>query len=136
MKKLFASKKGEAYIELCLQMLIFVASLVIAINVLSFANLYVEMGRVSDELIQVATYNGGFTDEFWEADTQLKAKYFDYNVTCSADEYFNEAYKRVQLGDIMTLTLTKQSYLKGVGGFKIPVTVTVSRSGISEKYWK
>ena len=117
-------------------MIIFVGMLIVAVNVLSFANLYVEMGRVADELVQSAAYNGGFTDEFWEEDDKLKEKYFSYDVSVEADRYFNEAYKRVQLGDFMSLTVTKQGYLKGIGDFKIPITVSVSRSCLSEKYWK
>lgn len=136
MRRLLKSKKGEAYIELCVHMIIFVGMLIVAVNVLSFANLYVEMGRVADELVQSAAYNGGFTDEFWEENDKLKEKYFSYEVSVEADRYFNEAYKRVQLGDFMSLTVTKQSYLKGIGDFKIPITVSVSRSCLSEKYWK
>lgn len=136
MKKVLKSKKGEAYMELCVHIIIFAAMLITAINVLSFANLYIEMGRVADELVQSASYNGGFTDEFWDEDDKLKDKYFDYTVNVEADRYFNETYKRVQLGDFMSLTVTKQGYLKGIGDFKIPLTVSVSRSCISEKYWK
>ncbi|MGN0451618.1 MAG: DUF4320 family protein [Acutalibacteraceae bacterium] len=136
MNKIFNSKKGEAYIELCVHIIIFVGMLIVAINVLSFANLYVEMGRVADELVQTASFNGGFTDEFWETDEKLKDKYFSYDVSIETERYFNETYKRVQLGDFMSLTVTKQGYLKGIGGFKIPVTVSVSRSCLSEKYWK
>ena len=31
---------------------------------------------------------------------------------------------------------TSAAYIRGIGNFKIPVTLTVKRSGISEKYWK
>ena len=51
-------------------------------------------------------------------------------------QYFNEAYRRVQLGTRMWVTISKDTYIKGLGIFKIPVTVSVTRSGLSERYWK
>jgi len=36
----------------------------------------------------------------------------------------------------MTVKIDVTTHLKGLGIFKIPVTVSVTRSGISEKYWK
>lgn len=53
-----------------------------------------------------------------------------------AQEYFNTSYKRVQLGDKMEVTVSVETYVRGLGVFKIPITVTSHRSGISEKYWK
>lgn len=36
----------------------------------------------------------------------------------------------------MEVTVSVETYVRGLGVFKIPITVTSHRSGISEKYWK
>ena len=36
----------------------------------------------------------------------------------------------------MWVIVSKETYIKGLGVFKIPTTVSVRRSGLSEKYWK
>ena len=53
-----------------------------------------------------------------------------------ADRYFNSTYRRVQLGERMWVEISKHTYIKGLGVFKIPVTVMVRKSGLSERYWK
>ena len=63
-------------------------------------------------------------------------EYYYYDIDYGADEYFNSTYQRVQLGEKMWVTISKHTYVKGLGVFKIPVTVSVTRSGLSEKYWK
>jgi hypothetical protein len=59
-----------------------------------------------------------------------------YDLECDADEYFNVDYRRVQLGTRMSVTVSYDTYIKGLGIFKIPITVTVTKSGLSERYWK
>ena len=36
-----------------------------------------------------------------------------------------------EFGDV-----SKETYIKGLGVFKIPITISVRRSGLSERYWK
>ena len=43
---------------------------------------------------------------------------------------------RVQLGDPMSIQVQYTSYVQGLGIFRIPVTMTVTHSGLSERYWK
>ena len=80
--------------------------------------------------------NGSFGDEFWARDDDLLDEYFYYDIDYDAEEYFNSAYERVQLGKVMSVTVTVHTNVKGLGVFKIPVTLSVTRSGISQKYWK
>ena len=63
-------------------------------------------------------------------------QYYYYDIDYGADRYFNSTYRRVQLGERMWVEISKQTYIKGLGAFKIPVTVKVKKSGLSEKYWK
>lgn len=63
-------------------------------------------------------------------------EYFYYDIDYGADRYFNSTYKRVQLGNKMWVEVSVNTYIKGLGVFKIPVTLRVHKSGLSEKYWK
>ena len=135
-KKLLRSYKGEGYIDVCVGVVAFVIVLVISINIFSFITLKVEMDRIADELIESAAYSGEFGEDFLDTDTYLKNEYFYYETDCGSDSYFNSALKRVQLGERMWVSISKDTYVKGLGVFKIPVTLTVTKSGLSEKYWK
>lgn len=135
-KKLIHSKRGEGYIDTAVSVLVFVMILVVAINIFSFITLKQEMDQISEELIEEATYSGAFDSEFWSRDSELLGQYYYYGIYTSAEKYYNSTYRRVQLGDTMTVKISVTTYLKGLGVFKIPVTVSVTRSGISEKYWK
>ena len=135
-KKLMCSRRGEGYIDTAVSVVVFVMILVVAINIFSFITLKQEMDQIAEELIETATYSGSFEGDFWSRDSELLNQYYYYGIYTSAEKYYNSAYRRVQLGDTMTVTIDVYTYLKGLGIFKIPVTVSVTRSGISEKYWK
>ena len=135
-KQLMKNKKAEGYIDICVGVIVFVMVLVIAVNIFSFITLKIEMDQIAEELIEAATYSGCFGDDFLERDSDMMGEYFYYVIDYGADEYFNSSYKRVQLGDKMWVKISKHTYVKGLGVFRIPVTVSVTRSGLSEKYWK
>lgn len=135
-KKILSSRKAEGYIDMCVGVVVFVMILVIAINIFSFITLKVEMDQIAEDLIESATYSGEFDTDFWNADMYNLDEYYYYDIDYGADKYFNEAYRRVQLGTRMWVTISKDTYVKGLGIFKIPVTVSVTRSGLSERYWK
>lgn len=84
------------------------------------------------ETVKVKTDNS----DFWSADSDMLDQYYYYDIDYGADRYFNSTYHRVQLGERMWVEISKHTYIKGLGVFKIPVTVSVKKSGLSEKYWK
>lgn len=135
-KKILSSRKAEGYIDMCVGVVVFVMILVIAINIFSFITLKVEMDQIAEDLIEAATYSGEFNADFTNADMYNLDEYYYYDIEYGADEYFNIGYRRVQLGTRMWVTISKDTYVKGLGIFKIPVTVSVTRSGLSERYWK
>ena len=110
--------------------------LVVTLNIYTFFMLRQDLDTVSGFLIETATTEGSFGEEFDERCEELRSSFFDFDVVASADEYYNSTYERVQLGDKMTVTVSVHTCVRGVGAFKIPVTVSTTRSGISEKYWK
>lgn len=136
MKKIITSKKGEGYIDVVVGIFAMMMVVVVVLNIFQFMTLKQDLDEISGQLIETATFNGCFDNEFDERVEGLQDQFFDFNVTTDAEEYFNAAYKRVQLGDQMDVYVSVQTYVQGLGMFRIPVTVTSHRSGISEKYWK
>ena len=136
MLKKLKNKRGEGYIDMCVGVVVFVMVLVIAINIFSFITLRIELDQVADELIEAATYSGEFRSDFNKADNAMMEDYFNYDLDWGADKFFNTTLGRVQLGDRMWVEVSYDTYIKGLGVFKIPVTVTVKKSGLSERYWK
>ena len=136
MKKIIKSKKGEGYIDVVIGIFAMMMVLVVVLNIFQFMTLKQDLDEISGQLIETATFNGCFDSEFDERCSSLEEQFFDFDVTTSAEEYFNATYERVQLGDVMEVTVSYQTYVKGLGVFRIPVTVSSHRSGISERYWK
>lgn len=136
MRRIFRSKKGEGYIDVVIGILVLMAVLVVTLNIFEFMTLKEDLDEISGQLIETATFNGCFDAAFDERAEDLQNQFFQFDVETDAQEYFNTSYKRVQLGDKMEVTVSVETYVRGLGVFKIPITVTSHRSGISEKYWK
>ena len=130
------NKKGEGYIDVCVGIVVFVMVLITALNLFSFIRLRVELDQVCDELLETASYEGCFTIPFYDRADDLRAIYGDFDVSFGADRYFNRNLSRVQLGDPMWVKVSAETSVQGLGMIRIPVTVSVKRTGLSEKYWK
>ena len=135
LKKLLHSRKGDGYVDLCVGVLVFVMMIIISLNIFEFVTLRVEMDQIADQLIESATYEGCFGEMFTNTDMDMLDDYYYYDLDYGADEYYNSAYERVQLGDRMWVKITVDTSIKGIG-VNIPITLSVKKSGLSEKYWK
>ena len=133
-KKIFSSKKGEGYVDICIATVIFVMLTVIALNIFSFITLKNDMDQIADNLIIAATHSGEFGEDFSDVDMDMIDNYFYYELDYGAEEFFTSGEK-VQLGDRMWVEIWVDTSIKGLGIFEIPVTVKVKRFGISEAYW-
>lgn len=136
MKKIITSKKAEGYIDVVVGIFAMMMVLVVVLNIFQFLTLKQDLDEISGQLIETATFNGCFGSEFDERVENLQNQFFDSDIDTDAESYFNATYERVQLGDQMDVYVSVQTYVQGLGMFKIPLTVTSHRSGISEKYWK
>ncbi len=136
MKKILSSNKGEGYVDVVVGVLVLLMVLVVALNIFEFMVIKQDLDEISGQLIETATFNGSFSDEFDERVDMLQEQFFPFEIEIDAEEYFNYSYRRVQLGDMMEVTISMDTYVQGFGLFKIPITVSSHRSGISEKYWK
>ena len=134
-KKIFSSKKGEGYVDVCIATVIFVMLAVIGLNIFSFITLKNDMDQIADNLIVAATQSGGFGEGFTDMDMNMMDNYFYYDMEYGAEEYCSINHD-VQLGDMLWVEISVDTTVKGLGIFEIPVTVKVKRSGISEVYHK
>ena len=130
------NKRAEGYIDICIGIIALLSVLVLTLNVYSFLTLKQDLDEISQQLIEVATYNGCFGDEFNQRANSLRDQLFDFDVETSASSYYNAAYKKVQLGNTMKVTVKVHTNVVGIGIVNIPITCTSTRSGISEHYWK
>ena len=136
MRKLLKSRKGEGYIDMCVGVVCFVMVLVVAINIFSFVTLRIELDEIADNVLEAATESGAFGTEYNSMVSSMKSDYYGFSAAPGAERYFNTSLKRVQLGEKMWVTVSVQTKVKGLGIFEIPVTVSVKKTGLSEKYWK
>lgn len=134
MLKKLKSKRGEGYIDICISVLVFVMLLVVFINVMSLITLHQDMAIICDNLIETATATGEFGTEFQQTHSDMSDKYGQYDLEYEAEEFLSD--NKVQLGKRMTVTISIETYVKGLGAFKIPITVKVNKYGLSERYWK
>ena len=136
MKKLIHSRKAEGYIDICVGIIVLLSVLVLTLNVYSFLTLKQDMDEITEQLIDTATTSGCFGDEFEERVEAMKTQFFDFDVSVTADSWYNASYKRVQLGKPMKVTISVHTKLVGIGIVEIPITATSTRSGLSQHYWK
>lgn len=133
-RKVLASRKGEAHISTIIGVVILMTVLSVALSTFQIIGVKDEADRIADALLETATFYGGFGTEFDDRVSQLQAEYFDFTVTYDAN-WFNQNYKRVQLGDTLSVTITFTAHLF-IFGVDVPIELPVVRTGASEKYWK
>jgi len=135
-KSVTKSKRGAAYIDVIVSVLVSMMMLVLALNVFSFLTVKQDMDFFAKEMIFSATAYGKTTGEVNTRNNELVVETgLDPTVTWKAT-YFNASDRTVQYGNTITVTLTYNTYVKGFGVFKIPITLTAKHSGLSQKYFK
>lgn len=132
--KFLSNKKAAAHIDVIIGVFVVVMVIVITLNVFAFVTMKTQMDRIADTLIETATFAGGFGENFDRKVSELQEKHFKFDIIIDADAWYNEEYKRVQLGDGMSITIVAHSTLSGIN-IVFPMDLTVYRSGISERYW-
>lgn len=135
-KKILKSKSGEGYIDTVVGVLCSMMVIVLALNVFSFLTLKQNMDYFAKELLETAVENGRIGVEVNARYTELEKETGIHPSAAWDTAYFNSSAKTVQLGDTIKLTLTDETTFKGFGVFSIPITLTATHSGLSQKYWK
>ena len=138
LKKLLSSKRGEGYIDVAISMIAVAMVIMVTLSIFQVIVLKTQMDRVTEDLIECATYEGEFGTAFDNKVEQLKDQYGDFDVTygtCYGSRYYNSTRERVQLGDNMYVTVTIRVSLFGVEEV-FPLELDTTRVGKSEKYWQ
>ena len=108
----------------------------IAISLWSAITLKQDMRYMCEELIATATSTGKVGEEVEQRFAELCEETGITPTVTWNTTYYNAAKKQVQLGEIITCTLTHEITLQGFGTFTLPFSVTVTQSGLSRVYWK
>ena len=136
MLKTLKNKKAEGYIDVAVAVLVIAFVLILMISIWSMITLKQDMTYMARELVEAATVSGRIGPEVEERFAELCAEAgFTPTVEFSA-AYFDYATGKVQLGDVISVTLTTEMVLPGFGGFELPFDVSVTQSGLSRMYWK
>lgn len=136
MKYIFNSR-GESYIETVVCVVAAMMGIVLALNAFSFLTLKQDLDYFAKEMIDVAATYGRTNSETAVRYTELCEETglnpeYDFDGT----QYFNSSNGKVQYGDTIVLTVKMETHVKGLGVFKLPVTLQAKHSGLSQKYWK
>ena len=135
--KPFKSSHAEGYIDSVVCVMASMMVIVLALNAFSFLTLKQDLDHFAKELIDTATTYGRTNEQVTIRYNELCDELgISPSVSYSGTTYFNSSTEKVQLGETIHVTLTYQTYVRGLGVFQIPVSLTTKFSGLSQKYWK
>jgi hypothetical protein len=131
------NKRGENYIDTVVGVIAAMMVIVVALNVFSFLTLKQDLDYYAKEMVEVCCSYGKTCEEVQDRDEELTAELgISPDLSFDGTEYFNISKRTVQYGEVIVVTVTYQTYVRGLGVFKIPVTLTAKHSGLSRRYWK
>ena len=131
------SKRGDGYIDVVVGVLVSMMLIVLALNVFSFFTLHQDLDYFAKEMIEAACADGQTGGEAVRRAEELSEELgITPSYSWNAEYMTPVSARRVQLGDSMSIRVQYTAYVQGLGIFRIPVTMTVTHSGLSERYWK
>ena len=134
--KNICNKKGEGYVDVVVAVLVISFLLILLVGVFGLIHQKQTLKQMADQVVEVAAINGCVEGEAMERFNALCENMgITPEITFEAD-YYDENGGTVQLGDIISCTLTMESSLLGFGGELFPVELTVTSSGVSQVYWR
>lgn len=135
MKKI-CNKKGEGYVDVAVAVLVIYFLLILLVSVFGVIHQKQTLNQMAEQIVEIASINGCVDNEVMERYEQLcEQTGLTPTVTFDAT-YFDEDTGKVQLGDIISCTLTMETSLIGFGGELFPIDMTVTASGVSQVYWR
>lgn len=120
MKNKLTCRRGEAYIDVVIGVFALLMVLVFSINVFEFLMIRQNLDDICDQLTQTAAYTGCFGAEYDERAAEMKDQFFDFDTEENAPEWYDRAAEKVQLGNKMTVTVTRVTTLSGMRGLQDP----------------
>jgi len=137
MRNLIKNRRGNSYVDVVVGVLAATLLLVLIINTFSMLTTKMNLDHYTKELLKTATIDGQISTNITTRQNQLTAEtgIVPRSVTWDTT-YFNSTQRTVQFGDKIEVTVTYRTTFKGFGIFSIPVTMTATHSGLSQRYWK
>ena len=130
------SKRGEGYVDVAVAVLVISFLLILLVSVFGLMHQKQTLNQMAEQLAETAAINGCVDDEVMERYEQLcEQTGLTPTVTFEAI-YFDEDTGKVQLGEIISCTLTMENSLIGFSGELFPINMTVIASGVSQVYWR
>lgn len=136
-------KKGDAYYELIIKMLVFMTLIATAISFFSVFTVYLNLNYTCRRVVREIEISGQVTSETTSLFNQLKS---NTNIGPGASmtvnaSYFNAAQKKIQLRDTFDVTCATSYRFDiftplGSDSVGIDIPMKVRLTGMSEKYWK
>ena len=136
MLKTLKNKKAEGYIDVAVAVLVIAFVLILMISIWSMITLKQDMTYMARELVEAATVSGRIGPEVEARFAELCAESGVTPTVAFSATYFDPITGKVQLGEVISVTLTTEMILPGFGGFELPFDISVTQSGLSRVYWK
>ena len=131
------SKSGDGYVGVVVSVLASTLLLVFIINTFAMITTKMNLDHYTKEILKTATIDGQISTNITARQNQLRTEtgINPASVTWTAT-YFNASQRTVQFGDKIEVRVTYQTRFYGFGPFNIPITMTATHSGLSQRYWK
>lgn len=130
------NKRAEGYVDVAVAVLVISFLLILLVSVFGVIHQKQTLNQMAEQIVEIASINGCVDNEVMERYEQLcEQTGLTHTMTFEAT-YFDEDTGKVQLGDIITCTLTMETSLIGFGGELFPINMTVTASGVSQVYWR
>ena len=130
------NKRAEGYVDVAVAVLVISFLLILLVSVFGVIHQKQTLNQMCEQIVEIASINGCVDDEVMERYEQLcEQTGLTPTVTFEAT-YFDEDTGKVQLGDVISCTLTMETSLIGFGGELFPIDMTVNASGVSQVYWR
>lgn len=130
-------RKGEGYIETAVSVIAAMMTVVIVLNIFSFITIKQDMDYFASQIAEKACSQGNTVTGIEDRKNTLAGETgISPEISFEGTEYFDRAAGKVQYGENISVRITYRTYVKGLGLFRIPVTLSASCSGLSRKYWK
>lgn len=136
MKSVLKNKRGWGYIDVIVMTLCSTLFLVLALNVFTFLAQRQKLDYFAREMLQIAIMNGTYNDDVIDHRMSDLKKETGLNPVIEFSASKTIGNGKVQYGEIIKVNLTYNTSFQGFGVIDIPLTLTVQKSGVSQKYWK
>ena len=130
------NKRAEGYVDVAVAVLVISFLLILLVSVFGVIHQKQTLNQMCEQIVEIASINGCVDYEVMERYEQLCEQTGLTPTMTFEATYFDEDTGKVQLGDIISCTLTMETSIIGFGGELFPIDMTVTASGVSQVYWR